>query len=332
MNKSTFAYSCKRPRCPLGKDSISLKGCEQLRKAFVVLFFLLFACSIYAQDKQSRNWLLYERGNAASSSKEFGKALQYYKEAVSAAGIFPEAEMAIGDIYFEEGEFSLATSQYQKAYNQRKGFYISDSQYDVLYRLARLHESQELFKLMEDDLSAIVADDKHFVETATSHLQTQIEKNYLDKGLDHVLLLYRFEPSFAERAHSKLGWFYYRTGRFSQSMSQLLYSVIYGVSEINASLRESDINYEFTSLRDVLAAVEKSADLQSFVRDIELYKDLYYLAGSTFAAGYPQHAVDLWRLISSFQGSGIYQDLSRRQVKSPSIEPLLGVAGKPLGQ
>ena len=266
------------------------------------------------------------------SMKEFGKALQYYKDAISAAGIFPEAEMAIGDVYFEEGEFDLALAQYQKAYNQRKGFYIFESQYDVLYKIARLYESQELYKLMEDRLNSIVGDDKHFAETITSRLRSQIEKNYLDKGLDHVLQLYRFDASFAVKAHSKLGWFYYRTGRFSQSMSHLLYSVIYAVSEINAYLRERDINYEFASLQYVLAAVEKSSDLQSFIGEVELYKDLYYLAGATFADGYPQHALDLWGLISRFTSAGTYQDLSRRQVMNPHIEPLLGSSAKPRGE
>jgi tetratricopeptide (TPR) repeat protein len=112
-----------------------------LRRAIVALVFSFFACIVLAQDKQSQNWLLFEQGNAFMSMKEFGKALQYYKDAISAAGIFPEAEMAIGDVYFEEGEFDLAAGQYQKAYNQRKGFYISDSQYDVLYKFARLYES-----------------------------------------------------------------------------------------------------------------------------------------------------------------------------------------------
>ena len=303
-----------------------------MRRVLVALVFSLLAYSVFSQDKQSQNWLLFEQGNASMSAKEFGKALQYYKDAIAAAGIFPEAEMAIGDVYFEDGEFDLAVSQYQKAYNQRKGFYISDSQYDVLYKLAHLYESQELYKLMEDNLSAVVADDKHFTETSTSHLQTQIGKNYLDKGLDHVLLLYRFERSFAARAHSKLGWFYYRTGRFAQSISHLLYSVIYDVSEINSSLREKDINYEFSSLQDVLTAVEKNSDLQRFANEVDFYKDLYYLAGSTFAAGYPQHAFDLWSLISKHASAGTYQDLSRRQVKSPRTEPLIGNGIRVLGQ
>ncbi len=315
-----LAYGCFRSRGSI------------LRRIPVVFLVSFLALPLSGQDRQSQNWILFEQGNASMAAKEFGRALQYYKDAISSAGIFPEAEMAIGDVYFEEGEFDLAASQYQKAYNQRKGFYISDSQYDVLYRMARLYESQELYKLMEDELTAVVADDRHFIETATSRMRTQIEKNYLEKGLDHVLLLYRFDSSFALKAHSRLGWFYYRTGRFSQSISHLLYSVIYEVSEINSYIRERDINYEFASLQDVLAAVEKSGELQAFAGEVELYKDLYYLAGSTFAAGYPQHALELWSLISRFASSGAYRELSRQQVRSPRIEPLLGSAGKSQGQ
>ena len=40
--------------------------------------------------------------------EEYGEALQQYKNAIASAGIFPEAEMAIGDVYREEGELDLA--------------------------------------------------------------------------------------------------------------------------------------------------------------------------------------------------------------------------------
>jgi tetratricopeptide (TPR) repeat protein len=299
--------------------------------SLVLVLFLLLGGAAFSQERESLNWLLYEQGNASLALREFGQALQYYKLAISSAGIFPEAEMAIGDVYLAEGEFELAIGEYVKAYNQRKAFYIFESQYDALYKLAHLYEGQELYKLMEDRLTSIVADDKHFIETANSHLRTQIEKNYLEKGIDHVLVLYRFEDSFAAKAHSKLGWFYYRTGRFSQSMSNLLYSVIYGVSEVNAYLRERDVNYQFASLQDVLTAADKSNELRRFISEIELYKDLYYLAGATFADGYPQHSLALWGLLSGFGSSGEYQGLSRRQLKSPWVEPLIGATGKTEG-
>jgi tetratricopeptide (TPR) repeat protein len=288
--------------------------------------FLVFCQAAMGEEKPSRAWYAYEAGNASLARKEYGQALKYYKDAIELAGQFPEAEMGLGDVYLAEGEFAIARSQYEKAYNLRNGFDIADSKYDVLYKLARLFENQELYKLMEDRLTAIASDDRHFAETQTSQLRTMVEKNYLSKGLDHVLVLYGFNDAFSTNAHSKLGWFYYRTGRFSQSISHLLYATISRVNQVNIYLRESDVDYQFTTLQDMLSAVTTNPELASYVAASDFFKDLYYLAGATFANGYPAHAVAAWKLIAGQAGAGMYQELSRKQLRKPFIEPLLGAA------
>jgi hypothetical protein len=285
--------------------------------------------TVMGQDSAvSRAWYAYEQGNAAFARKEYGLALKSYKDAIGIAGSFPEAEVGIGDVYRAEGEFGIAQAQYEKAYKNSKGFDVADAKYDVLYKLAYLFETQELYKLMEDRLGTIVADDKHFAETPNSQLRTQVERNYFQKGLDHVLLLYGFSDPFAMDAHSKLGWFYYRTGRYGPSVSHLLYSTIGRVSQVNAYLREGDVDYQFTTLSDMLAEVDNRPELAGYVTSGGLFKDLYYLAGATYASGYPAHAVTLWKLISAQPGAGTYQDKSRKQLRKPFTEPLLQAAAK----
>lgn len=279
----------------------------------------------FAQDKQPASWLLFEQGNALVARKEYGQALQQYKSAISSAGIFPEAEMAIGDVFKEEGELELAEKQYEKAYNLRNAFYISDSKYDVLYRLADLFKDQDLFKLMEDRLNAIVADDKHFQETPNFQQRTQIERLFLEKGLDRVLTLYAFDDTFATEAHSELGWFYYRTGRYALSVSHLLYSVVYRMSELKAYMKERDVDFEYSTIQDLLTGAGGSLDTSAYLERAGLFKDLYYLAGATFTSGYPQHSMTIWKIIANSAAAGTYRDLSRRQLKAPFVEPLLGV-------
>jgi tetratricopeptide (TPR) repeat protein len=299
----------------------------RIKVGILSVFVLLVLCQlVFGEDTISRSWFVFEQGNAAFARKEYGQALKFYKDAIGIAGIFPEAEMGLGDVYLAEGEFTIARAQYEKAYNMKNGFYIADTKYDVLYKLAHLFENQELYKLMENRLGAITADDRHFTETQNSQLRTQVEKNYLSKGLDHVLLLYGFNDAFAMNAHSKLGWFYYRTGRFSQSISHLLYSTISRVSQVNEYLREGDIDYQFSTLQEMLKTVSASPELSSYVAGGDLYKDLYYLAGATFANGYPAHALAAWKLIAGQPGAGMYQEMSRRQLRKPFIEPLLGVS------
>ena len=290
---------------------------------------LLFAAAVSAphafSDSTDKYWLLYEQGKTAADQKEYGQALQLYMEAIQGAGIFPEAEVAIGDVYMAEGEAALAQKQYEKAYNIRKSFYIPDDQYEILYKLANLFEIQQQYKQMEDTLGRIVADDKRFQETANQKLRTQIEKNYFDKGLDRVLVLYNFEDSFSAAAHSKLGWFYYRTGRFAQSVSQLIYSVVYRVSQVERFRKEHDSDYQYSSLAELLSAVDASGELREYAGTAGLFQDLYYLAGSTFAAGFPSHAAVIWKLLASADAAGQYRALASRQLKKPFVEPLLSI-------
>ncbi len=269
------------------------------------------------------DWILYERANAMAAQHEYGQALQLYKEAISSAGIFPEAEIGIGDVFFEEGEFTLAKDEYEKAYNLRNAFKITETQYEVLYKLASLYEAREMYKQMEDSLLKIVADDKRLSGASGERLRKQIDINYRDKGLDRTLFLYQFNVPFAADAHSKLGWFYYRSGRYDQAMHELLYAVIYRASEINASLREADIDYQFSTLADMLSAVGRDKALSAFVSSGGLIKDLYYLAGSSYQT-YPAHAVLIWKLISGTKLSGKYASLAARQLKAPWTEKLLG--------
>ena len=292
---------------------------------FLVLLLSLACVNTAFGDNANKFWLLYEQGNTAADQKEYGRALQLYKDAIEGAGIFPEAEAAIGDVYLAEGEASLAQRQYEKAYDLRKSFYIPGAQYDILYKLANLFEIQQLYKQMEDSLTSIVLDDKRFLDTPNQRLRAQVEKNYFDKGIDRVLVLYNFDDSFAAAAHSKLGWFYYRTGRFAQSVPQLLYSVLYRVSQIERARSERDVDYQYSTLSELLAAVQSTPDLKDYAASTGLFKDLYYLAGSTFADGYPQHASNLWKILSTTSAAAQYRELAARQLKKPFVEPLLSI-------
>jgi tetratricopeptide (TPR) repeat protein len=278
----------------------------------------------FGDARQNAAWILYEQARAAVSSREYGEALQLYKEAIAGAGTFPEAEIGLGDIYFEEGEVDLALSQYQKAYDMRKSLYIPDQQYSILYKMAQVYEMQQLYKQLEDLLVTIESDDRHFVETDALKLRTQVAKMYRERGIDRVLTLYSFDDTLYAPAHSKLGWFYYRTGRFTQAAEELLFSVIYRVGAMGKVRAGRDAEYVFSTLEEFLQATDRSPDLREYARSYDLYKDLYYLAGATFADGLPSHAMLIWKLLAASPSAGSYQELARRQMKKPFLEPLIG--------
>jgi tetratricopeptide (TPR) repeat protein len=282
---------------------------------------LVSAASLAAQAAApTPAWLLYERGRTWADQGEFGKALQLFRESILASGVMPEAEAAIGDIYREEGEIALAVRQYTRAYNLRNALVVPEEKYDILYRWAGLCEDQQLYNDMESRLQLIVADDRW---NTSEQLPIQVERNFVEKGLDHVLSLYRFDSRFATDAHSRLGWFYYRTGRYPQAVRHLLYAVILQVTDVAEFLRQKDTDVVVDSLASFFSHVLRDRDARSWLETSTFSSDVYYLSAAAWELGHPLRAQAAWRILANVKETGKYADLSRRQLAKPFREPFL---------
>jgi tetratricopeptide (TPR) repeat protein len=291
------------------------------RVTFCLVVLLAAAGAAFAATAApSPAWLLYEQGRTWADQGEFGKALQLYKEAILAAGVMPEAEAAIGDIYREEGETEMAVRQYARAYGLRNALAIPEQKYDILYRWAGLCEDQELYNEMESRLLLIIADDRW---STSEQLPVQVERNYVEKGLDHVLSLYRFDSWFATAAHSRLGWFYYRTGRYPQAIRHLLYAVILQVADASEFLRQKDADAVVDGLATFFSLVLRDREARSWLESSSICADLYYLAASSWELGHPLRAQATWKVLEGVKEAGKYADLSRRQLSWPFREPFL---------
>jgi tetratricopeptide (TPR) repeat protein len=292
-----------------------------MRRLTIAGAVLLVAVSLApAATSKLPGWLLFEQGKAWAGQGEYGKALQCFKDAILDAGVMPEADAAIADVYRAEGEFQLAERHYQRAYNLRNALVVPAEKYDILLRWAGLYEDQEMYSQMEAKLFLVIADDRW---SQGEQLAIQVERNYVDKGLDHVLALYRFDSAFATSAHSRLGWFYYRTGRYPQALHHLLYAVILQVSEGAEFLKQRDAEAVVTRLAGFFEAAASDRDLRVWLDASTLSQDLYYLSAAAWELGHPTRARDVWKILSSREEAGKFADLSKRQLAKPFREPFL---------
>jgi tetratricopeptide (TPR) repeat protein len=301
--------------------------------------FLIILPPLTAQDNNfTRAWFLYEQGKARleePAGPELGEALLAFQEAIDKrGGVFPEAEMAIGDIYFREGAFALARRQYEKAYELRTGMDIAEEKYAVLYRLADLQEIQELYADMDDYLRQILRDQPYFAGEQFRSYQDAFLSTYYDDGLDHLFRLYRMDGvAFAAAAHAKLGWFYYRTGRPS-AILHCLFALDIVITESVNELRRVNPRFEFTTVRAFLDAAQERENIASYLIQSEFYKTLYYLAASTYAASHPRLAESVWRILATYPLDSVgpaattYAELSSRQLESPWIEPYINPSAR----
>lgn len=312
--------------------------------AITLLLFMLVAASAsiaqdseFAEDTFAKAWVLYEQGKARlddPEGPELGEALLLFQDAIDKrGGIFPEAEMGIGDIYFREGAFALAGRQYLKAYELRTGMEITEERYTILYRLADLYEIQEMYKDMEDHLLLILEEQPYYAESRYEGFRNAFDSTFREKGPDHLFKLYRMDGvEFSVAAHSRLGWFYYRTGLFQKAIINCLFALDIMITGGMNELRLVKPGYVFTNVADFLDAALKRENIRQYLVDGEFFKTLYYLAASANAASLPGRAEPIWSLLAGYPleelGTGVaaYADLSKRQLESPWVDPLINTS------
>lgn len=282
-----------------------------------------------ADSSRDQAWVLYEQGRARQEDRdkpEPGEALYLYRQAIERAGIFPEAEMAIGEIFFREGAYALAEEQFKKALATSPAFLIPEQKYLVRYRLADLYELQERYSEMEKQLLAILVDQSQWVQTSPLQLTDVIGQTYLRRGIDQVFTIYRMNDSaFATAAHAKLGWMTYRAGRFDVSITHSLFALDIVVSEAVREIRRTVPDFEYSTLEKFAATALPRPAVRTYLKESAFSEMLYYLATATHAGGRTQRAREVWSSIAALDPelSGRYAELSRRQLRSPWVDPYL---------
>ncbi len=268
-------------------------------------------------------WLLFEQGKKKYRDGEYGEAMRLFREARKERGAFPEVEYWIGALFEVEAELALAEQQYKRAYNLRNQFYIPEEQYSVLYTLADLYDKRKEYKQFEDTLLQIVADDRSFSSPQQRRIRNAMMETLKRDGFDKLLILYRLQTGFALNAHGRLGVYYYRTGRYGRAAEHLLFSVVSIFSKCIEELRIIDPDYKFENGDECLQKILRDKKLNRYVTTSELFRYLYYLAGSLYAESEFDVFNNLMALVSEYSTATVWQQRARRQLAGPFLEPLM---------
>ncbi len=298
-------------------------------QACTLLFaMILLTGALGAQESDSDLpfWVLFEKGKYEFDKGEFGQALMLFQQArEKAGGNYPQAEAAIGDVFFAGQEYSLAEEFYKKAYEHRQAFLTQQEKYGVLLKLAVLYENKSAYKQMEDQLLEIIRDDPYFSDTAYSRYRRALSDLFKSDGLDQMLRYYRIDILFPQEAHSRLSYFYYRTGNNSKSILHALYAINAVFTRAIEEIRKMDPEYQFTSIDNLLLLAAERDNILKLFHESGLFRTMYYLAGASFDAGFKTRARQVWRLIADTPLALEYAVLSAKQLNSPWVEPYIDV-------
>lgn len=297
-----------------------------MKKTVVTILILLISIDSLLQAQQPLeedlpDWLLMEQGKEAFESRDFGRAFRLFRAALEKSRINPEAHMWMAVIYEEEGEYDLAERHYQEALSSEKDLYILEDAYMVRYRLAEMYERSKQFGKYEATLRDIVASDEKTIEKIA--LRSAMTKNIRELGIDKLVELYRIHIPEYRQAYAELGIFYYRTGRYGESLEHLTLAVLETCTRCIEALVERDPIYTFVSMEGLFIDCAGKEYLTGFLERSDIFRNLYYLGCTLYAEGEPAHARDLWTLVNTYDTKGVWQARSAEQLRSPFIEPVL---------
>jgi tetratricopeptide (TPR) repeat protein len=224
-------------------------------------------------------WLILEYGKRAMGEGEYGVALRYFREALAKEPVFPEAEMLIGDVFFEEGNFILAEKQYQKALDQAHQLYILEERYTILEKLAGLYQVTG-----DDDyreaLERIVLEDADFNAALESPLGDRYLEILTEDGFDYLVTLYRLDSHAELVAHTRLGILNHAEGDYRMSTLHFLFVVVTVFSKSIEELKFHDPDYIYENAREFFRRSARFELITEYFSDTMLYLNLYYLADS----------------------------------------------------
>ncbi|HUV06371.1 MAG TPA: hypothetical protein VMX75_01500 [Spirochaetia bacterium] len=167
-----------------------------MRKKVSLSIFIILIANFLVQPQSSEQeqptWLIFEQGKKELEKGEYGQALHLFQKALERKSIYPEVELALGDIYRLEGEPLLAEKQYRKAYSLKSFFLVPEDRFIVLYRLAQLLKDENRTEELSRTLLSIIKDGVERIE------KTRFENSLLKriiKADDRRFLLgiYHFE-------------------------------------------------------------------------------------------------------------------------------------------
>ena len=273
-------------------------------------------------------WVIYRRGVQALEDGNFGAALQRFRTALSQRRPFPEVEAGLGRVFEAEGNITLAIRQYERALELAESFYVSETEFEVRYRLAELHRNQEAWMQYQNVLQSITDRDPQF-DPENDPPYRQLIPNVLTRSaledrppeprLDTLLTLYRLEANFAYRAHLDLGEQFLDAGRFDPAVDHLSFAAVEALSTLVAELRRETYGYEFESTPALISDALELERLRRYMDEAEVFRAMYRLGGALWGLdNVSEVPAQIWRVVADFpDAAGEWSLRASRALENP---------------
>lgn len=210
----------------------------------------------------------------------------------------PEADFMLGDVYYIEGEYSIAEDYYNKSWINRTLLDIPDQQFDILYRLADLSEMRGDEKTYEEYLTAVVRDDSFFKNENMQSALMRIIRMGRSGCVDNLFNLFRPDHYMMMRAYMNLSDLYNENGETDTALYMCALANLTAFTRMYSVVAQRSPDYVYTGFGNFIERASNYADVMKWAAENHVWQSLDNLVMLTRAKGYDSFADELSTVLS----------------------------------
>lgn len=289
------------------------------RRVVTIALLILRGASFVASQETEPAWLVAERAERLMIEREFGLAIQSFRQALQLSPDDPDILFGLGRAYKAIGEQDVALDHFERSLEHRARFDVPATGLLVRYERADVYRTRRDFARYESELFEILAEDPVPEDDV---LPDDLHILLDSRGLDRLLVLYRLPESGSTRARGMLAELLVGLGRYSGAAEQGAIAVLQSFTTLVEAALRRDPTYEFSTVSELWDRVSGYPDVERYLETSDLPHDLYYLGAAYWGEGNTT-ALEVWRILARIDPEGRWGARARRQLDDPRVEPLI---------
>lgn len=213
---------------------------------------------------------------------------------------FPEADVLCANIYKLEGEYVLATSFYEKAFENASVLDIPDEKYSILYSLAEISSIQKKYDDYEKYLLLIVAQDSLYKDSAFIRAMNKTISSAKSNALEKFFSLYRAENFSLLKAYMDLAAYYDSKNIPEKALNCSALCALTGFTKIYEVIKKRNPEFEYSGLASVLKEVVLYQDIIDWGINNKVWQGFNEFAALAQRNNNPVFAVQLYSILKNY--------------------------------
>jgi tetratricopeptide (TPR) repeat protein len=233
---------------------------------------------------------------------------------------YPEADYWIGETYRLMGENEIALRQFEAALLAVDRMENPSFAVEIRYRIADIERLRQRYDEMEHQLLTILERDALWVQDDSNFIREAMARTIENSGINRFLRMYRHKNTGTEKAHRLLGLHFYDSGQYEKALPHLTFAFLIQNTTIIDEIIAEQFDFGFTNLEDMVDAFARRPEIKNYLREVDFYKTVYYLAAALYDSDSTAPARELWTFLSASDEAGEWRQRARSQLRSPFID------------